>query len=83
MSEKLALAFNIDQHGKYKQYDTEWFNWNLGRLPEMIGYALGEPEATLDPFARCSTARGEFFIYPYGIVAICENEKADVIYRFD
>ncbi len=117
MSEKLALAFNIDQHKKYQERGREWIEWNLGRLPEMIVYALSKPDATLAdsmlkayqfggdpltggtlladgvysypedpllyPFARCSTDRGEFFMYPYGIVAICEEGKADVIYRFD
>lgn len=45
--EKLALAFNLDQHGKYGHLDQEWFAYNLGRLPEMIAYSLGEPETPL------------------------------------
>lgn len=116
MTDKVALAFNLDQHQKYSQYDAEWFKWNLGRLPEMIAYSLAQPVPLADsmlkayqfggdpltggtlladgvysfpddpllyPFARCSTDRGEFFMYPYGIVAICEEGKADVLYRFD
>lgn len=113
----LALAFIIDQHEKYGHLDAEWFEYNIGRLPEMIAYSLGKPETPLAdsmvksygfnpppmeggtvladgvysypedpllyPFAKCATDRGDFFIYPYGIVCIAEHEKTPVIYRFD
>lgn len=46
--------------------------------------AYNYPEdPTLYPVARCVCARGVVYIYPYGIVAICEDGVDNIIYRMD
>lgn len=54
-----------------------------GELDDVSGVYKYPEDPELEPIARCTCARGVVYIYPYGIVAVCEDGEDNIIYRMD